>query len=191
MVGRWTLLGWLGILLWTASSVSAAVVVRMPLDDLVGNADIVVRGIALGSKSYVDADTQRIMTRHSFRVDEYLKGKDLGIVDVVTLGGEMEDIGQIVPGEARLKEGQELVLCLKKGPQGYYVLGMAQGLFQVIRHPEGWKLKRTLGGLLFLGEKVSKPVTAVVDEQSPKRQEPSDEIQFEVFRELLRRQDGQ
>lgn len=187
MLRRVAMIGGLAVLLATAAF--GAVVVRMPLDDLVGNADAVVRGVPLGSKSYVDEDTQRIMTRHSFRVDEYLKGKDLGIVDVVTLGGEMEDIGQIVPGEARLQEGQELVLCLKKGPQGYYVLGMAQGVFQVIRHPEGWTLKRTLGGLLFLGEKFSKPVTTTVDEEAPKRLAPSDEIQFEVFRELLRRQD--
>ncbi len=189
MVQRWTLSGCLGVLLWTATSVSAAVVVRMPLDDLVGNADLVVRGVTLGSRSYVDGDTRRIMTRHSFRVDEYLKGKDLGIVDVVTLGGEMEDIGQIVPGEARLPEGQELVLCLKRGPQGYYVLGMAQGAFQVIRHPEGWKLKRALGGLLFLGEKIRRPAAATLDGETPKRLAPSDEIELEAFRELLRRQD--
>jgi len=151
-----------------------AVMVRMTLDDLVGESDLVVRGTVLSSKSFLDSKTGKVMTTHQVRVDETLKGKTASQVAVVTLGGELEEIGQIVPGEARLDEGEEVVLCLASGPLGYSVVAMSQGKFRVVKEGTPTMLRRDLGDILFVGtKKGSVPA--------------QDSIALDTFRELVRR----
>jgi hypothetical protein len=82
-------------------------------------------------------------------VRESLKGPALTEVVVTTLGGETKDLGQIVPGSAVLPSGVELLLCLREGPGGAVVTGMAQGVFRVQDGPEGRVMVRDLGGIHF------------------------------------------
>jgi len=151
-----------------------AVMVRMTLDDLVREADLIVRGTVLSSKSFREEKTGKVMTTHQVRVDEALKGKATGQVAVVTLGGELETIGQIVPGEARLDLDEEVVLCLRAGVLGYSVVAMSQGKFRVATEGSVATLRRDLGDILFVGtKKGSVPA--------------QDSIPLETFRELVRR----
>lgn len=168
-------------------SASAAVVVRLPLDDLVTNSTLVVRGTVLSGESFLDEVTGKIMTRHAFRVEETLKGERQETVSIVTLGGELGDLGQIVPGEARLLPGEEMVLCLKKGPDGYAVTGMSQGAFRVFRLEEGWKIRRDLGGLFFVGENNGKLTFFKGESGVVPRGKQIEELPYETFRELVRR----
>jgi len=131
----------------------AAVLVHMPLDDLIRNADLVVRGKVLTSQPFRHGDDGHIYTRHTLEVMEYLKGKGDGRVTVVTMGGEMEDIGQLVPGEARLVPGEEAVLCLAKAREDYVVYNMGQGKFGMSLEGEEIVLEQQLKGISFAGQK--------------------------------------
>ena len=160
--------------LLAATAANAAVVLRMPLDDLVRNADLVVRGEVTKAKAYMDKEEGRIYTVHTFKVAQTLKGKATEEIEVVTMGGELEDIGQLIPGSARLLKGQEAVLCLQKVSAGFAVVGMAQGKFVVDRgKPDLVTVKRDLKGLHFVGQ--------------GKDQQQADEMPLATFEEMVRR----
>lgn len=141
------------LLLSPAVVARAAVLVHMPLDDLIRNADLVVRGKVISSQSFRPGDKGRIYTRHTLDVSEYLKGEGDGKVTVVTMGGEMEDVGQLVPGEARLTPGEEVVLCLAAAQQDYVVYSMGQGKFAMSLDGEDIVLRQQLKGIHFAGRK--------------------------------------
>jgi hypothetical protein len=162
-------------MLLAAVPVRASVAVRMTVDDLVRNADVIVHGKVGDAKSFRNEEDGRIYTRHTIEVTEFLKGgAGEKTVEVVTMGGELEDVGQIVPGEAKFEKGEEVVVCLKKSKLGLVPVGMAQGKFRVEKRAEKQVLVRDLGGILFLGEEKGK-LPAV------------DEVGMETFRELVRR----
>jgi hypothetical protein len=153
---------------------TAAIMVRMPLDDLTGNADVVALATVERAESFLDEDEGRIYTRHFLKTSEYLKGAGRETVEVVTLGGELEDIGQVVPGEARFEKGEEVLVCLMKSRRGYAVVGMSQGKFRVEkREGKSW-LVRSLRGVHFVGDGAS-----VKD---------SNELPLEAFRALIKSQ---
>jgi hypothetical protein len=159
-----------------SAPVFAAVTVEMPLDDLIRNADVVVHGTVKVSKSFRNGEDSRINTEHTIEVKEYLKGTGETRIKVLTLGGEVGDFGQLVPGEARFKRNEEVVLCLVKAKDAYVVFSLAQGKFKVDR-PEGKDplLVRDYSGLLFVGEKgFTKP-------------KPTRTIPFRTMRELIQK----
>lgn len=162
------------VLLATATAY-AVVAVRLPLDDLVRDATAVVRGTVVMSEPYMDEELGRIFTRHTVKVDEYLKGKGGVEVTVVTMGGELEDIGQLVPGETRFHKGEKVVLCLRPGHRHHVVVGMSQGKFRVATRDKGEVfLQRDLSGVKLVGEPGDRP------------KKSREEIPFEQFRELVR-----
>jgi len=161
--------------LLAATSAYAVVAVRLPLDDIVRDATVVVRGTVELSESYMDEELGRIFTRHTVAVGEYLKGKGGEKITVVTMGGELEDIGQIVPGETRFHKGEEVVLCLRPGHRHHVAVGMSQGKFRVVTRDKGQVfLQRDLSGVKLVGEPGDRP------------KKLREEIPFEQFRELVR-----
>ncbi|GEM_PF-2875653 len=158
MLNRWIHLVMVALFLSMipAWEVGAAVGVRLPLPDLARSSSLVVRGKVISSESYKDGKTHRIMTRHQVEVGEVWRGKRVSKVTVLTMGGEVGDLGQWIPGEAVLEQGGEYVLFLQSAGGGYAVTGMAQGLFRVELEP-GAKvplLVRDLSGIRFVGESV-------------------------------------
>jgi len=143
-----------GLVAAPVSGARAAVGVRMPLADLLADSVLVVRGTVEGATAFLDDQTGRVFTRHTVRVSETFKGTRVETVTVVTMGGELPDIGQLVPGEARLAKGEDVVVCLKQDrDRDYYVTAMAQGKFSVVKRDGAEVLVRDLKGLLLLGEK--------------------------------------
>ena len=136
-----------------APGARAAVLVHMPLDDLIRNADLVVRAKVLSSQAFREGDDGHIYTRHTLAVSEYLKGKGDGQLRVVTMGGEMGDVGQLIPGEARLVPGEEAVLCLAAARADYVVFNMGQGKFAMSLDGEDLVLEQQLKGIRFAGQK--------------------------------------
>ena len=136
-----------------AQAATAAVMVRIPLDDLVRNADVVVQGKVVSSQAFMDEKAGRIYTVHQFDVAEYLKGKGESRIEVTTPGGELEEIGQLVPGSARLVVNEEVVLCLEKTATRFVTIGLAQGKFKVERKEDQILLIQDLSGIMISGEK--------------------------------------
>ncbi len=137
-----------------------AALVYLPLDDLVRNADVVVHGKVLSSQAFQDGDEKRIYTRHTLAVSEYLKGQGEKQLTVVTMGGEMEEFGQVIPGEASLTAGEEVVLCLARSANDYVVFNMSQGQFNLSLKEGQVTVAQQLKGVQFVGRKG--PVAPVV-----------------------------
>jgi hypothetical protein len=152
---RLTLLFLVLSLLTPALVAKAAVLVHMPLDDLIRNADLVVRAKVLSSQAFRHGEDGHIYTRHTLAVTEYLKGKGDGQATVVTMGGEMEEVGQLVPGEARLVAGEEVVLCLAAARQDHVVFNMGQGKFAMSLDGDDVVLQQQLKGIRFAGQKAA------------------------------------
>ena len=94
--------------------------------------------------------SRRIVTKTRFlQKSDWLRASspDEKIEDeiiVMTLGGRVGDIGQKVPGEARLLLRQEILLFLGEGQDGHErVIGMSQGAFPVEREGARASLKRS------------------------------------------------
>lgn len=140
------------LLLVITFPVQAAIVAPLTLDELLSRSDRVVRGVVVSSDAILDEARGRIRTYHRIAVRETLKGDAADEVVVMTMGGETRDLGQIVPGAARVPAGRELVLCLRAATDGFVVTGMAQGVFRVETCSGGDVLVRDLRGIHFLRE---------------------------------------
>jgi len=140
------------LLLGLALPALAAIFAPMTLDELLDSSELVILGEVVSSDAVLDEDRGRVTTRHRVAVGEVLKGSAAAEVVVVTLGGETKDLGQIVPGAARLAPGVELLLCLREGAGGFVVTGMSQGVFRVHDGPDGRVMVRDLRGIHFVAD---------------------------------------
>jgi hypothetical protein len=141
------------LLLLVASSAGASVVVPMEVEALARKADLVVRGKAAASRSAWSGDGRRIQTTTRIEVARLLKGQAPQVLEVVTPGGEVGDIGQKVSGAAEFSPGEEVFLFLERSPDGarFVVSGMAQGKFSVRARPGGAVVTQSVDGLEVLG----------------------------------------
>lgn len=134
----------------------AATAQRMDLQALTASADLVVRGAVLHASTRKTPEG-RIVTDTVFQVAEVLSGEAGGDTLVVTtLGGEIGDEGQIVPGSPELGAGEELVLFLRRpGPVSAlartFVVGLGQGVFHVRRASGRPILARHLDDMVLTG----------------------------------------
>jgi hypothetical protein len=123
----------------TALAVSAvapafAMTVRLAdLRQLVGTSHLVVRATVLaGARAALEGS--RIVTRTPVAVSSVWAGAPDGkdIVEVVTLGGVVGDVGQHVSGMPSLAAGEDVVLMLACDEHGrYHPIGAWQGVFHV------------------------------------------------------------
>ena len=124
---------------------------RSRLVDLVKGADLVLLGTALDSESSWQGG--RILTRVRVQVEEVWAGiaPATGIVEVVTLGGVVGDLGQMVSGEASIARHDRVVLFLARQNGVFRVLGMAQGVFRVLAQAgEPEQVERALSGIAWV-----------------------------------------
>lgn len=144
-------------------SASATTMLSLGLPELTRSADAVVQGTVRRVESRWSGDGRRIVTDVEIQVSEALKGQPGSSVLVTQSGGRVGDLGQKVSGEASFALNEEVVVFLeRKGPQGFRVLGMAQGKYQVQRSPDGTRVMAVpdLGDLLLLDPTTHQPTTS-------------------------------
>jgi len=133
----------LGTATLTPPSAYASTAISMSLDDLVDRSESVV--VAIPKSKVSRWESGRIVTYTTVAIDTAVAGagKAGETVTVRTLGGVVDDIGQITHGEAILPIGQPLVLFLRAMPAGpkiiagsMVVTGMAQGVLPVEIGPD-------------------------------------------------------
>src|SRR5947208_11004398 len=98
-------------------SAAASTFVELSVAELVSKSTLVIAGTPLDSRSLWEdsegARGRRIVTYTRVRVDRLIDGNVSGDVWVRTLGGEVDDIGQHVEGEAVLPREKPSLLFLR------------------------------------------------------------------------------
>jgi hypothetical protein len=125
----------------TPRAAAAATSIELGMSDLVGSSTLVVAGTPVDSRSLWEGDAsthgRRIVTYTRVRVDRLLDGAPQAEVWVRTLGGEVDEIGQQVAGEAVLRVAEPSLLFLRGRTDGtHVVVGMAQGQYPLDARPE-------------------------------------------------------
>jgi hypothetical protein len=119
----------------------ASTSIELSMSELVSGATLVVAGTPLESRSLWEGDAsthgRRIVTYTRVRVDRLLDGTPRPEVWIRTLGGEVDDIGQQVAGEAVLRVAEPALLFLRDRSDGtHVVVGMSQGQYLLDARPE-------------------------------------------------------
>jgi hypothetical protein len=122
----------------TASTASATVMVEVPLEDLIRQADVIVRGTVTSSAVRLEMreGTLEPQTLTTLRVTEWIAGSGGETVQLRELGGEWQGGGVRYDGTPEYRIGEEVVVFLERRPEAPHdlrTLAMVQGKFS-IRH---------------------------------------------------------
>ena len=100
------------VALFLSSAVHATTVIAPSFEELIAQADIVIEGEVVDTKSRLetDADGTAIVTDVYFRVDKTLKGEPRTSIVLQFFGGEVGDVGYKVDGMPRFVRGDRDVL---------------------------------------------------------------------------------
>ncbi|HVO30454.1 MAG TPA: matrixin family metalloprotease [bacterium] len=144
-------------LLAAAGSARATVAVRMPLESLVAEADVVAHGTVVYTQPLV-LPTGPILTLVQIEVADSWKGNAPRVLTLVELGGVgPDDVAMHVEGAPVYQQGDEVVVfatALRGGlasefPDAYRTSGFSQGEFRVLRGAGAPpRVVRDLGGMM-------------------------------------------
>lgn len=126
----------LSILWFGCSSLRAATLEQLSLDEMVVQSTAIVRAKAAGSHSIRDGAL--IYTIVELDVLEQWKGEPAARCEVALPGGRVGGFSQHFGGVPVLEPGQEFVAFLWTGPSGRtQLLGLSQGFFEIARDARG------------------------------------------------------
>ncbi len=123
-------------LLSLAYSLAAALMIPLSIEELTGQAQLVLQGRVLSKSCQRDA-TGRIYTKVELQVAEVWKGTlATNPLTVVHGGGILGEERVVVSGQVDYQIGEEIVAFLVFNPRGEAVtVGLAQGKFHVWKEP--------------------------------------------------------
>jgi hypothetical protein len=128
----------------------ASTVLELDVDALTERADRVVRARVIERESRWDDDGHMIRTFTTLEILANLKGEGEAHLVVRQLGGEVDDVGSFVTGDAHFEIGEEVLVFLRSNPDGepvFHLIGLAQGKFRIERSPDGVRAVRDLSDL--------------------------------------------
>jgi hypothetical protein len=121
------------------------------LRDLVLRSTRIVRGTPLDAFTRAETigDTRHIVTYSRLGIDEWIHGASSeSEILVRTLGGRLNDVAELVPGEALLIHGEPCVAFLQTNPDGIeLVTAMAQGHYPLALDATGAPRLRASGNM--------------------------------------------
>ncbi|MGC4113179.1 MAG: hypothetical protein QM765_00560 [Myxococcales bacterium] len=127
----------------------ATTVLPLTRADLAARADTIVRA-KVDSRTVVRSEkTGRILTRSKLTVLQTYKGTPKPALELEQMGGTLDGATLVVPGDARIGTGEEVVLYLRcVGKERCHVFGLGLGKYGVRTEKDGRKLAvRDLQGL--------------------------------------------
>ena len=130
----------------------ATVVLPLEVAELAAQSTRVVRGQVMASYVLPErGERGEIYTRTDIRVLEYLQGDGPREVTVQQLGGQLGELALQLAGNARLVPGREVIVFLDHDPERelHFVVGLAQGAFEIDRTGPAPTVHRDLSGLSF------------------------------------------
>lgn len=122
----------------TASTASATVMVEVPLEDLIQQADAIVHGTVVRTAVRLEMREGALepQTITTIRVREWIAGEGGDEVELRELGGVWQGGGVRFDGTPEYRAGEEVVVFLERRreePRDLRTLAMVQGKFEV-RH---------------------------------------------------------
>jgi hypothetical protein len=97
----------------------------------------VVRGTVADVRSFWNEDHTKIFTATVITVEESYKGRPGATVEVLQLGGTVDNVQVTAHGALKWAPGEEVLLFLEPFSAGrFQISGFSQGKFQVERDPE-------------------------------------------------------
>jgi hypothetical protein len=90
------------------------------LADLSKRSDVVAVGKVASLKAEWTADKQRIQTRVTLSVDDYVKGNEGKSMELVVPGGEVGAVGELYSHMPKFSQGEEVVVFAAKDKKGRF-----------------------------------------------------------------------
>lgn len=118
------------------------------IEKLSTRSGLVVVGKVTGIKSEWNKEKNRIYTKVSVNVEDYVKGSEPVKNIVVThLGGEVGSVGELYSGEPRFKSDEEVMLFLHKNKNGNLNVTSGAGGKFIVKRDKVTKMKMLEGGV--------------------------------------------
>lgn len=115
----------------------ATVMVEIPMEQLIGDAEVIVHATVLRTGTQLETFDGHLEphTIAELAVLDVLKGGPVQRITIDEIGGTTADgSGSWVDGTPRYRDGEEVVVFLRRLPSGAFrTVGMEQGRFDVIR----------------------------------------------------------
>lgn len=143
MMKRLGLLSFGSLAILIGSSANATSFAVRPMGTVVDEAPVIIRGKAQDSRTEWSQPSEagkKIYTYTDILVDEVLKGDvSQKTIQVREIGGEKDGVTLEVPGAARFKHGDDVVLMLSNPASdgAYPLLGLSTGKYSVTRDASG------------------------------------------------------
>ena len=113
-------------------SLDASVVIPATLDELAGEADLIVHARVARVDTRQAPGTLRVERVVTLAVVRALKGSPGEVLQLVLPGGTFGRYRTVVPGVPEIAEGEEAVLFLRPSPTGAtHLVGFSQGVLRV------------------------------------------------------------
>jgi len=125
---------WLACLCMLAASTAWAIMLDVPMNQLVASSSSVVRGQVTGLNSHWTSDHTNIVTDVTFRVDEDWVGaiQPGTTLTLTVMGGEVGEVGQRTEHQPVFSKDQFAVLFLAESPSARLVINYdEQGAYTV------------------------------------------------------------
>lgn len=122
------------LLLITPSLLFSSVALQLSNKEMTEKADEIVIGTVKSIDYILNEKQQTPYTITTVSVERWIKGnsreKDIRIRQI---GGKFGDQQLFISGDARMKEGEKVLLFLKRGEEFRFILALAQAKFSIIR----------------------------------------------------------
>jgi hypothetical protein len=130
-------------------------VIFKSVEQLGEDSSAVVMGTVVNVRSFWNESRTKIFTSTVVAVEESFKGRPGGSVEVLQLGGTVDNVQVTAHGALRWAPGEEVVLFLEPATEGrYQVAGFSLGKFKVERDPDSgtpYIMRETLDGAKMVG----------------------------------------
>lgn len=167
-------------------SVPATTILKVPIEEMAANVDLVIRAVVLESRVVVHPDDERIIdTRVTLGILETMKGHVAApTLAIVLPGGRTPAYTLAIPGMPSFHEGEEVVVFLERTSAGWIPAGLSMGKYSLTRDAATGAV-RARRDMSRLASMVRDQVTGTLVEAHS--DDPQDDLDLEVLRQTIRR----
>ncbi|HVT05366.1 MAG TPA: hypothetical protein VHL58_18535 [Thermoanaerobaculia bacterium] len=142
-------------------SMRASIARAVPFEEKVTEAESIVVGHCLKTRSAYDPSGKWIVTYSTFRIDKAIKGEPAAELTVVTPGGSVGSIHQETVGIPHFRQGDDNLLFIKRQSLGPSVLYFDQGTYTVDKDDRGETIVEPIASdLVLIDSQAGKAVSA-------------------------------